>query len=353
MNQGKRIFRSLTAFIGLTLLIAYSLYFNWRLLRQEATIDIRNVEKDGITVYEERFDELKRKLGKQDAVGYISNDSGETLAYYLTQYALAPVIVTQGRQHRIVIGNTGATDVIDPELIALRHLTPLKDFKNGIYLFSSESNSSSGGAESFLVGFHGNVDCAGMFGWAWDVNQPETPINVDIYDGDTLLATVKADLFRQDLLSAGIGNGRHGFNYALPARLNDGRSHSLRVKFSGTGIDLSATPRAVTCRNLPPSYEGYHSETNCQAVSGWAWDQNQPDTPINLDLYDGAVLVTTLAAGSLREDLLKVGKGNGYHAYNYSFTESLKGGQSHTIRVTVSRTDIGLAFTPKAISCQP
>jgi hypothetical protein len=42
-------------------------------------------------------------------------------------------------------------------------------------------------------------------GWAWDANHPNTSINVDVYDGNTLIATVAANQFRQDLLNAGIG----------------------------------------------------------------------------------------------------------------------------------------------------
>src|SRR5262245_45938230 len=43
-------------------------------------------------------------------------------------------------------------------------------------------------------------------GWAWDAAQPDSVISIDIYDGDTKIATVKADLFREDLLKAKKGN---------------------------------------------------------------------------------------------------------------------------------------------------
>jgi hypothetical protein len=96
-------------------------------------------------------------------------------------------------------------------------------------------------------GYHDITNCNGIMGWAWDKNNPGAPVEVDIYDGDLLLATVTASDFRQDLLNAGIGNGNHGFTYPFPSELKDGRPHSIRMKFAGTEIDLNNTPKLLTC----------------------------------------------------------------------------------------------------------
>jgi hypothetical protein len=100
-------------------------------------------------------------------------------------------------------------------------------------------------------GFHDITNCNGIMGWAWDKNQPDRPIQVDIYNGDTLLATVTASDFRQDLLNAGIGNGKHAFTYPVPPRLRDGKPHSIRMRFAGTAIDLSNTSREINCTFEP------------------------------------------------------------------------------------------------------
>jgi hypothetical protein len=47
--------------------------------------------------------------------------------------------------------------------------------------------------------------------------EPNSPITIDIYDGSTLLPRVLADQPRDNLSNAGIGNGRHGFSYAIAA----------------------------------------------------------------------------------------------------------------------------------------
>jgi hypothetical protein len=62
-----------------------------------------------------------------------------------------------------------------------------------------------------------------------DEHQPNSPIKVEIYDGNTVLAAVAADQFRQDLLEAGKGDGKHGFGYHFPERLIDGKAHTIRV----------------------------------------------------------------------------------------------------------------------------
>ncbi|HEV7857332.1 MAG TPA: kelch repeat-containing protein [Pyrinomonadaceae bacterium] len=112
---------------------------------------------------------------------------------------------------------------------------------------------SGSGAGPNYEGSDDATDCNFISGWAWDSHQPNAVINVDIYDGSSLLATIPANAFRQDLLDTGKGNGSHAFNYAIPARLKDGRAHSLGVKFAGTNTDLFKSPRSLTCGTPPPA----------------------------------------------------------------------------------------------------
>lgn len=96
-------------------------------------------------------------------------------------------------------------------------------------------------------GHHDSADCEGIGGWAWDEARPNTPIEVDIYDGERLLATVHADRFRAGLHKAGFGDGRHGFYYPLPAAVKDGATHVICVKIAGTEIELRGTRKVITC----------------------------------------------------------------------------------------------------------
>jgi hypothetical protein len=106
------------------------------------------------------------------------------------------------------------------------------------------TNSLDGGHE--FDGVLDGVSDGEVYGWAMDQHQPNSSIQVDIYDGNTLLATVAADQFRQDLLEAGKGNGKHAFGFRLPERLLDGKVHTIAVKCAGTSVELGGSPMTVT-----------------------------------------------------------------------------------------------------------
>lgn len=98
-------------------------------------------------------------------------------------------------------------------------------------------------------------------------------------------------------------------------------------------------------------YEGYLDSANCDQIYGWAWDSTQPNTPVNVDIYDGYNYVTTVSANQFRQDLLSSGKGNGYHSFNYLTPSSLRDGQNHNIRVKISTATTDLTNSPKNLYC--
>jgi hypothetical protein len=107
---------------------------------------------------------------------------------------------------------------------------------------------ANGGAAAY-EGFQDDINCYNLIGWAWDAQRPNEPVKIEIFDGNTLLATVTADLFRQDLLEAHKGNGTHAFNFAIPAQLRDGKPHTIRARIAGSDIDLTYTLKQITCNN--------------------------------------------------------------------------------------------------------
>ncbi|HEX8501925.1 MAG TPA: hypothetical protein VF659_15185 [Pyrinomonadaceae bacterium] len=99
--------------------------------------------------------------------------------------------------------------------------------------------------------YEGNLDaanCEGIIGWAWDRNQPNTPLRLDVYDGETKIETVTASSVRDDLVKVGKGNGGHGFVLLTPARLRDGKPHSIWLALSGTNFYINKpNPIRLTC----------------------------------------------------------------------------------------------------------
>jgi membrane protein involved in D-alanine export len=91
------------------------------------------------------------------------------------------------------------------------------------------------------------VGCYGISGWAWDRYQPNTEVNVDIWDGEQYLITVNANQFRQDLADAGYGNGKHGFRLRTPTPLDKGGSHLIHFRIAGTKQELTNSPQVLVC----------------------------------------------------------------------------------------------------------
>lgn len=88
---------------------------------------------------------------------------------------------------------------------------------NQCWIFESLSQSGTAAApEGWLDG----VSSTEISGWAWRSDIPNTPIDVHVYI--TNLSTnqqwgypITANLFRQDLLNAGYGNGYHGYGFSV------------------------------------------------------------------------------------------------------------------------------------------
>jgi hypothetical protein len=112
------------------------------------------------------------------------------------------------------------------------------------FAFGSPADSTQPASAQF-EGSLDKVEVASLGGWAWDASQPSTAIKVEIYDGTTLLSTITAQEFREDLKSAGKGDGKHAFSYAFPRTLRDGQSHTISVRYAGTPSELPGSPKTL------------------------------------------------------------------------------------------------------------
>lgn len=113
------------------------------------------------------------------------------------------------------------------------------------WAFGAPPDSQTPAATTQFEGSLDKLEVASLGGWAWDKTQPNLAIKVEIYDGAALLASVTADGFRADLKAAGKGDGRHAFNYALPATLRDGQTHAISVRFAGSPTELPGSPKTL------------------------------------------------------------------------------------------------------------
>ncbi|HKV38886.1 MAG TPA: hypothetical protein VJX67_06710, partial [Blastocatellia bacterium] len=200
-------------------------------------------------------------------------------------------------------------------------------------------------ASASLQGFHDGVGCDTIVGWARDVNDPGNIVNVDVYNGSTLIGTIAATQYRQDLADA-FGNPYHGFNFPMPASLKDGVPHTITVKFGGTNTNLSNTPKTFTCAGVTPNLQGSQDVANCTSVTGFAWDANDNGSTINVAIYiDGNFAVTIPAQQS------SPGVGSGFHGYIFTVPAAWKNGTPHSILVRFSGTSTAVSNSPRMLTC--
>jgi hypothetical protein len=119
-------------------------------------------------------------------------------------------------------------------------------------------------------GYVDGTDCSQVWGWAWDQNRPNDFITLDIISGTNLIGTVNANLFRQDLLNAGKGNGYHAFVFNVPYYLMYAQGVSIRVTFTGTDTNLVWSPRQITCN---ASLFPFDTPQATASGQGLTWEQ--------------------------------------------------------------------------------
>ena len=71
-------------------------------------------------------------------------------------------------------------------------------------------------------------------GWAHDPANPKQRLVVEILEGDRVVGRGVADRFRDDLLNAGIGDGRYCFKVPISYELRDGQPHQLTARIAKT-----------------------------------------------------------------------------------------------------------------------
>ncbi|WP_267353427.1 MULTISPECIES: Hint domain-containing protein [unclassified Methylobacterium] len=89
----------------------------------------------------------------------------------------------------------------------------------------------------------GHLDlCDGMrvTGWAQDLAHPDGPVCLDVVVDGTVVALACAEVYRADLEAAGIGNGCHAFDLALPRPLTPEAAYTVEVRRSADGAVVGA-----------------------------------------------------------------------------------------------------------------
>jgi|GEM_PF-6521622 len=119
---------------------------------------------------------------------------------------------------------------------------------NGV-VFSHYDTQVAARVHSTNVENHGGLR---LWGWAWDILDPDVSQTIYAYDAGQLLAECSANQYCAELENAVCGHAYHGFSLTLPMELADGCVHQIHVTtaygqiLNGSPISVVAPPVTLT-----------------------------------------------------------------------------------------------------------
>lgn len=143
---------------------------------------------------------------------------------------------------------------------------------------------------SSLVGSFDGLDGYHAIGWARDETIGDLPVSIDVLANNRRVASGVADLFRGDLLEAGIGKGKHAFRIPLPLDLCDGQAREISVRAGPAGVAL---PPGVHQFQQSAGLTGHLDGLDGGFVVGWIRNSSEPEKPLRVELHIDGQLATT------------------------------------------------------------
>jgi hypothetical protein len=127
------------AYAGFLLILSIAAYMVISLLGGQKTFYGKSVKSEGaeISRYENRFRGVRENMPPHGTFGYFSDnprDSGNRSDIFLTQYALAPLVLREDTNLPVVVGNFHRRYPTAEE-IRRKGLSPLFDSGSGIVLY--------------------------------------------------------------------------------------------------------------------------------------------------------------------------------------------------------------------------
>ncbi|MEM0325266.1 MAG: hypothetical protein QXW35_05160 [Candidatus Aenigmatarchaeota archaeon] len=188
-----------------------------------------------------------------------------------------------------------------------------------------------------IKGFLDGIDGQYVFGWAWDPENPEKRLEVVVYvDGEPVAEGV-ADLYREDLERAGIGDGRHGFRIELPFdiynKLYKKENSKLIVKVYDEiigMIKMDKNPKIKCILDL--IMDGF--------VIGWAANFTNLNERLRVTLLVDENPVKETIANLFRKDLLEAKIGDGRYGFVIQIPKIFFDGKMYEISVKVDKYNV-------------
>ena len=165
-------------------------------------------------------------------------------------------------------------------------------------------------------------------GWVHDDSEPGARLRVCVRVDGRKVGAASADLFRGDLATARIGDGKHGFVVMVTETLPLHRPASILVEAADSddrtwplpaisGLVIDAVNIARSEQPLETSITGFFS-TGTSQVEGWAYDVEKPNEHLEILIEIDGIPLGRTRANVFYADLVLAGIGNGDHGFTLS-----------------------------------
>ena len=184
------------------------------------------------------------------------------------------------------------------------------------------------GSPKSQSGFLGNLDgIVGLeiTGWAWNPDMPYSPVMVELLADGEPFCRVEAIEYREDLLAAKVGDGRHGLRVGLPSEFCNGHEYRISVRVVDTGQLLNGSPLVFKTTGL---IDGNVDELQGTAVTGWVRHLKKEEETLPVTLLDNGKPVASAIADQPFE-------GGGNHRFRIQLPSESLDGLPHLFTVWV------------------
>jgi hypothetical protein len=199
---------------------------------------------------------------------------------------------------------------------------------------------------------HGFVDALRndvVVGWTRDLTHPGRRLEVGVYQGEQLIGSAVADLPRKDLITARIGDGRHGFQVKLAIELLKDPDEPLKVyALTSRGRVLLergviAPPKSAIAKQVELSTVGFLEKIEGTMLLGWAYNPDQPNSPALVDVYDDERYLGTATADKDRSTSSELGLSGKARGFSFDLRQLDSTVLRERLRARVSGTTFELA----------
>lgn len=171
-----------------------------------------------------------------------------------------------------------------------------------------------------------------LYGWAFDCEQPDARVVLEICLNGQVLKTACADAARLDLPELGQSDCCHGFVVDLQLPV-DHEPGVISVRIANLGVILPGQPHVAAAQSgtLPHSALNYVFSDGALRLFGWAMDSREQGRTLSVQAWLGDDLLAT-AKACLDHPSLRMQR-IGQHAFSLELPLSLADGRVHHVRV--------------------